>query len=57
MKRLIFAVVASILGASAAVSCDKLKPFAPPLPMTENAPPVPKVTAPKDQAPGASAVR
>ena len=58
MKR--FALVMSILAiVSVTVSCDKLKPPAPPLPLpkTEPAPPVSKVTAPKAQAPGASAVR
>ena len=59
MKRFVLAVVASFLAVFATVSCDKLKPPAPPLPLpkTEPAPPVPQVTAPKDQAPGASAVR
>jgi len=55
-----FALVVSILAiVSATVSCDKLKPPAPPLPLpkTEPASPSPKVTAPKEQAPGASAVR
>ena len=59
MKRIVLVVVASILAVSATVSCDKLKPPAPPLPVpkTEPAPPVPQVTAPKEQAPGSSAVR
>ena len=60
MKRFVLVVVASILAIVAAtVSCDKLKPPAPPLPVpkTEPAPPVPQVTAPKEQAPGSSAVR
>ena len=60
MKRFVLVVVASILAiVSVTVSCDKLKPPAPPLPLpkTEPAPPVPQVTAPKEQAPRASAVR
>ena len=59
MRRLGFVVVASIVAVSATVSCDKLKLPAPPLPLpkTEPAPPVPKVIAPKERAPGASAVR
>ena len=60
MKRFILVVVASILAiVSATVSCDKLKPPAPPLPIpkTESAPPLPQVTAPKEQRPGASAIR
>lgn len=57
MKRLVIVVIASILAASATVSCDKLKPAVPPLPKTEAAPPVPQVTSPEQQAPGASAVR
>ena len=55
-----FTLVMSILAlVFVTASCDKLKPPAPPLPLpkTEPAPPVPKVTAPKEQAPGASAVR
>ena len=60
MKRFVIVVIASILAASATVSCDKLKPPAPspPLPQTElSVPALPQVTAPKGQAPGASAVR
>ena len=60
MKRSVLAVVVSILAASATVLCDKLKPPAPlpPLPETElSVPALPQVTAPKGQAPGASAVR
>jgi len=59
MKQFVLAVVASILVVSATVSCDKLKPRAPPLPLPkrEPAPPAPQATAPKQQAPGASAVR
>ena len=60
MKRSALAVVALILAASATVSCDKLKPPppSPPLPETElSVPSLPQVTAPKGQAPGASAVR
>ena len=59
MKRFVIVVIASILAASATVSCDKLKPPVPPLPLpkTEPAPPVPQVAPPKQQAPGASAVR
>ena len=59
MKRFVLVLVASILAVSAAASCDKLKPRAPPLPRpeTEPAPPAPQVTAPKAQAPAASAVR
>ena len=58
MKRFALVVV-SFLAVFATVSCDKLKPPAPPLPVPkrEPAPPVPKVTAPKDQSTGASAVR
>ena len=58
MKRFALVVVL-FLSVLATVSCDKLKPPPPPLPQpkTESAPPVSKVTAPKDQAPGASAVR
>lgn len=60
MKRSVLAVVALIFAASATVSCDKLKPPppSPPLPETELSVPVlPQVTAPKGQAPRASAVR
>ena len=59
MKRFVLVAVASILAVSATVSCDKIKPPAPPLPRpkTEPAPLVPQVTAPKEQTPGASAVR
>ena len=61
MRRFVLVLVASILAVSAAASCDKLKPRTPPFPLprpeTEPAPPVPQVTAPKAQAPAASAVR
>ena len=57
MTRLVFVMIVSIVAISATVSCDKLKRAAPPLPKTEYGPPTPKVTVPKDQAPGASAVR
>ena len=59
MKRILLVVVASIHAVSTTASCDKIKPPAPPLPRpkTEPAPLVPQVTAPKEQTPGASAVR
>ena len=59
MRQSVFAVVAAILAVSATVSCDKLKPRELPLPLpkTEPAPPAPQVTAPKEQASGASVVR
>lgn len=57
MTRLVFVVIVSVVAVSATVSCDKLKPPAPPLPKTESGPLVPEVTVPKDQAPGASATR
>ena len=60
IRRSVLSAVALILAASATVSCDKLKPRppSPPLPETElSVPALPQVTAPKGQAPGASAVR
>ena len=60
MMRSVLTVVALMLAASATVSCDKLKPPppAPPRPETKlSVPALPQVTAPKGQAPGASAVR
>ena len=61
MKRFVLVLVASILVVFAAVSCDKLKPRTPPIPLprpeTEPASPAPQVTAPKAQAPAVSEVR
>jgi len=59
MKSSVLSVIALMLTAFATVSCDKLKPPAPAPPLPETAPslPLPQVTAPKEQAPGASAVR
>jgi hypothetical protein len=59
MKRIVLAIVASILAASATVSCDKFKPpvLPPPLPKTDPASPAQQAPALKGQEPGASAVR
>ena len=56
-QRAVLAVLVSILAAYATVSCDKLKPAWPPLPTTDVTVPAQQPPAPKEQQPGASAVR
>jgi hypothetical protein len=58
MKHPIRTAVILILSALAVASCDKLKPPQKlPLPQMNTSPPAEQAPAPKEQAPGASAVR